>query len=242
MRAVIFDMDGLMFDTEAVHVKAWNYAGERMGLGRAGEMVLKTMGTNAAVTRAIWEAEYGPRFDEDALRKYAGEFLTEYYRENGIPVKKGLYRLLPRLKEMGCRLAVASSTGRADVTAHLKETSVYEYFDAVICGDMVERSKPEPDIYRKACGALGAAPGDCFALEDSRNGLLSAHRAGCRTLMVPDLYEPDDQIRQIVEGIFPDLDAVGDYLEKVWADPGPRDVRQNEKIQKKEGMEACCMN
>lgn len=216
MKAVIFDMDGLMFDTEAAHVKAWDHAGERMGIGRAGKMVLKTMGTNAAMARRIWEAEYGKQFDGDTLREYAEEFLADYYRENGFPVKKGLYRLLSFLKERGCKLAVASSTGREDVTAHLKETEVYGYFDAVICGDMVKRSKPEPDIYLKACEALGEAPEDCCALEDSRNGLLSAARAGCRTIMVPDLWEPDDEIRQIVEGIFPDLDAVREYLAEHW--------------------------
>ena len=165
-KAVIFDMDGLMFDTERVCVDAWNYAGEKLGLGKTGYMVLKTLGINANAAREVWFAEFGERYDEQAIRKYSDEFLKEYYAKNKVSVKKGLYELLEYLKMNGYKLAVASSTGQCGVEAHLKDAGVFEYFGAIVCGNMVERSKPEPEIYLKACEMLGEKPCDCYALED----------------------------------------------------------------------------
>ena len=121
--------------------------------------------------------------------------------------------LLDYLRERGYRLAVVSSSPRWEVEQHLKDAGVFEYFEAVVCGDMIERSKPEPDIYLAACGRLGTPPCECYALEDSRNGLISAHRAGCTPIMVPDLWQPDEEARQISAGIFEDLEKVKEYLE-----------------------------
>ena len=211
-KAVIFDMDGLMFDTERVCVDAWNYAGEKLGLGKTGYMVLKTLGINANAAREVWFAEFGERYDEQAIRKYSDEFLKEYYAKNKVPVKKGLYELLEYLKMNGYKLAVASSTGQCGVEAHLKDAGIFEYFGAIVCGDMVERSKPEPEIYLKACEMLGEKPCDCYALEDSRNGLLSAYRAGCKPIMVPDLWEPTDEILKIIVAKFDNLDGVREYF------------------------------
>lgn len=212
MRAVIFDMDGLMFDTERVFVDAWNYAGEKLGIGKAGYMVLKTLGLNVNMSREVWTAEFGDRHDEKAIRKYAGEYLKGYYDKNKVSVKKGLYKLLKYLKMNNYKLAVASSTPRRDVEAHLKDAGVFEYFQAVVCGDMVTQSKPEPEIYLKACSLIGEKPENCYALEDSRNGLLSAYRAGCKPIMVPDLWKPDEEILKIITAKFDDLDGVLEYI------------------------------
>lgn len=213
MRAVIFDMDGLMFDTERVFIEAWDYAGEKIGVGKAGYMTLRTLGMNAAMSRELWIEEFGEKYNEQELRRHTKEFLTKYYAENPVPVKKGLYILLNYLKENGFRLAVASSSPRWEVESHLKDAAVSDYFQAVICGDMVTRSKPDPEIYLKACELLGEKPQDCFALEDSRNGILSAHRAGCRTLMVPDLWQPDGEILSVIAGKYDDLEQVKEALE-----------------------------
>lgn len=216
MKTVIFDMDGLMFDTERVFVEAWDYAGEKMGIGKAGYMTLKTLGMNIAMSRNVWLEEFGDRYDEQTLRKYTKEFLTKYYAENTVPVKKGLYTILEYLKSQNCKLAVASSSPRWEVENHLKDAKVFDYFRAIVCGDMIEKSKPEPDIYLKACELLGEEPENCYALEDSKNGLLAAYRAGCKPLMVPDLWQPDEEIRKAIVGDFQDLDEVKEYFEKVW--------------------------
>lgn len=213
MKAVVFDMDGLMFDTERVFVQAWDYAGERMGIGKAGYMTIKTLGMNVESSRQVWLEEFGERYNEEELRKYSREFRDNYYAKNMVPVKKGLYVLLDYLKENDYKLAVASSTPRWEVERHLKDAGVYEYFQAVICGDMVSKSKPEPEIYLKACEAIGVKPEESLALEDSRNGLLSAHRAGMKVIMVPDLWEADEEVKGFLWNMCEDLEQVKKFLE-----------------------------
>lgn len=211
---IVFDMDGLMFDTEKVFIMAWDYAGERMGIGKAGYMVYNTLGMNIVSSYNVWREKFGERYDQEELRKYTKEFLQKYYSENTVPVKKGLYNLLDYLRENSCKMAVASSSPRWEVEKHLKDANVYEYFIGFVCGDMVQNSKPDPEIYLKACELLGANPSECYALEDSKNGLLSAYRAGCKPIMVPDLWQPDDEILKIIVGKYNDLDEVKAAFEK----------------------------
>ncbi len=212
MRAFIFDMDGLMFDTERVFVEAWSYAGQKMGLGDTGYMVLKTLGSNTEACNRIWREEFGADFDVAAMWNHTREFLEDYYIRYTVSAKRGLYDLLEYLHRKGCKLAVASSTKKDKVERNLLSAHVRHYFDAVIAGDMVEHSKPAPDIYLKAAEAIGVAPQCCVALEDSRNGLLSAHEAGMQVIMVPDLWQPDETVKQFILGPFESLLEVRDWL------------------------------
>lgn len=189
MKAVIFDMDGVLFDTESVCMKAWDYAGELMGVGKAGYMVLKTLGMNADKAIEIIRDEFGEDFDAVKFKQTGREYSYHYFNTYGVPEKPGLYEILDYLKNKGYKIALASSTNSQSVHHHLKEKDIEKYFDAVICGDMVEKSKPEPDIYLKACAEISENPADCVAIEDSKNGLLSAHRAGMQVIMVPDLWQ-----------------------------------------------------
>ena len=214
MKAVVFDMDGLMFDTEQVAILAWDYAGEKMGLGKTGYMVLKTLGVNVNVSNQIWTEEFGDRYNKEDLWKYTKEFMNDFYSKNKVPVKKGLYVLLDYLKNNGYKLAVASSTNKHGVERNLKDAGVFEYFDAVVGGDMVTKSKPEPEIYLKACKAMGVEPAEALALEDSRNGLLSAHRAGMKVIMVPDLWEADEEVKSFLWNVCKDLEEVKEFLEQ----------------------------
>ena len=211
---VIFDMDGLMFDTEKVFIKAWDYAGEKIGIGKAGYMVYKTLGMSIVASYEIWNEEFGDRYNQEELRKYTKEFLKNYYENNKVPVKQGLYVLLEYLKNANAKLAVASSSPRWEVEKHLNDAGIIDCFSAIICGDMVEKSKPAPDVYIKACEMLNENPEECIALEDSKNGLLSAYRAGCKPIMVPDLWQPDEEILQIIKGKYSDLEQVKKAYEK----------------------------
>lgn len=213
-RAVIFDMDGLMFDTERLYCQAWDYAGEKSGLGKTGYMVMKTLGTNRETGRAIWRREFGSRYNQEEIEGYTQEFFDQYYQSHPLPTKKGLRNLLCYLKEHSYLMAIASSTPRNQILEHLKETELTGFFDQIVGGDCVTRSKPDPAIYLRACELLGMKPADCYALEDSRNGLLAASSAGCRTIMVPDLWQPDEEIKSRVLAILPDLDAVLEYLKR----------------------------
>lgn len=211
---VIFDMDGLMFDTERVFIAAWDYAGEKIGIGKAGYMVYKTLGMNIVASYNVWKDEFGDSYNQDELRKYTKEFLQKYYVENKAPVKKGLYNLLDYLRRNSYKMAVASSSPRWEVEKHLRDANIYDYFAGIVCGDMIQKSKPDPEIYLKACELLEVSPSECYALEDSKNGLLSAYRAGCKPIMVPDLWQPDDEILKVIVGKYNDLDEVKMAFEK----------------------------
>lgn len=209
----IFDMDGLMFDTERVFIKAWDYAGEKIGIGKAGYMVYKTLGMNIVSAYNIWKDEFGSAYNQEDLRKHTKDYLQKYYNENKLPVKHGLYVLLEYLQKINCKMVVASSSPRSEVERHLKNTGVSDYFIDIICGDMVEKSKPSPEIYLKACEKLKAPPEDCFALEDSKNGILSAYSAGCKPIMIPDLWQPDEETSKIITAKYDNLEQVKCALE-----------------------------
>lgn len=178
-------------------------------------MVYKTLGMNIAAANKIWREEFGERYQQEELRKHTKDFLQEYYAKNKVPVKKGLYILLEYLKKTGYRLAVASSSPRWEVEKHLKDAGITEFFEGIVCGDMVEKSKPNPEIYEKACQMLGVEPETCLALEDSKNGLLAAYRAGCKPVMVPDLWQPDEETDSILFQKFENLEQVKEYLEEL---------------------------
>lgn len=211
---VIFDMDGLMFDTEKVFIKAWDYAGEKIGIGKAGYMVYKTLGMNIVASYNIWKEEFGDTYNQEEMRKYTKEFLQQYYSENKVPIKKGLYSLLGYLRQNHCKMVVASSSPKWEVERHLKDADIYEYFAGIVCGDMIKNSKPDPEIYLRACELIGTKPTECYALEDSKNGLLSAYRAGCKPIMVPDLWQPDDETWKLIVGKYSDLEEVKKAFEK----------------------------
>ncbi len=209
----IFDMDGLMFDTERVFIKAWDYAGEKTGIGRAGYMVHKTLGMNIKTAYDVWKEEFGDKYNQEEVRKHSKDFLEKYYHENPTPIKEGLYVLLDYLRGLNCKMAVASSSPRWEVERHLRSANVTDYFVGAACGDMVQNSKPAPDLYLKACEILGASPEACFALEDSKNGLLAAYRAGCKPIMIPDLWQPDGDVLKIILAKYGNLEQVKCALE-----------------------------
>ena len=212
IKAAVFDMDGLMFDTERLAMAAWDYAGEKMGLGKAGYMVMKTLGVTAERADEIWREEFGSNVDTKAMRRYGREFTDNFYEHNKDPVKYGLYELLDWLKSSGIKTAVASSSTRRAVLRNLESAGITDKFDIIVSGEMATRSKPAPDIYLKACELLGENPNDCIALEDSRNGLWAAHNAGCRVIMVPDLWKADEETEKILWKKLGSLLEVRDFL------------------------------
>lgn len=212
MDTVVFDMDGLMFDTERLWVEAFDYGGRKMGLVPMGYMVLRTLGMNEQMWQQVFIEEFGPGFSREELMKYSREYVDGFYSKNRVPVKKGLYNLLDVLKERGYTLAVASSSPMEDVRHHLRDADIEDRFSVIVTGDMVERSKPEPEIYLKACGLLGKKPEQCYALEDSPGGITSAHAAGLRALLVPDLWQPTQEYSGIYYKVFADLDEAASFF------------------------------
>ena len=205
MKAVIFDMDGVLFDTEAVCMQAWMEVAERWGLPGMEEVFPLVIGLNANDSRQVVFDAYGEDFDYPLFREHTGAWFRDYVGKNGIPVKPGVREILEWLKSAGYAVGLASSTKREAVLSHLKHTGLDDYFSVVVGGDMVEHSKPRPDIYLLACDRLGVEPGEAYAIEDSPNGIRSAHAAGMCPVMVPDMIAPDEEMRRLSCVILEDL-------------------------------------
>lgn len=214
LKTVIFDMDGVLFDTERLCMKSWLEAAAGEGLPGMEEIFPKCIGLNAADSRRIVLEAYGEDFDYEGFRQQASLWYWDYIEKNGLPTKPGVRELLSWLDGEGWTVGLASSTKRASVESHLEQAGIRNFFKTVVTGDMVEHSKPCPDIYLMACGELGAKPGEAYAIEDSPNGIRSAYRAGMRPLMVPDMIAPDGEMRELSEKIFRDLGEVLDFFRK----------------------------
>ena len=212
-KAVIFDMDGLMFDTERVIQKSWQTVGEQMGYQNFGEHIYHTLGMNRKRRRQYFLETMGEDFPYDTFLEAYRKVCEKDLKENGIPVKPGLFELLEFLKKKQIPIGVATSSSREYACRKLKEGGVSAYLDAVVCGDMVARSKPDPQIYETSCRMLGVSPAETIVLEDSENGLLSAIAAGTRAIMVPDLIRSLPQTEKKLEAKLESLHEVKIYME-----------------------------
>ena len=208
IKGVISDMDGVILDTEKLYVRFWceaaNFCGYPMKKHHA--LSIRSMARPFAIDRL--KSYFGEDFDYYAVHDKRIELMDKYIEENGIEAKKGAKALLSYLKNNGYRVALATATGIERTQKYLKQLGLYEYFDEIVCASMVEHGKPAPDIYLYAAQRLGLSPQECIALEDSQNGIRSAASAGCKTVMVPDLDGPTEEI-------LPQLYAVADGLEDV---------------------------
>ena len=211
-KGAIFDMDGLMFDTESVYYICWKKTAESYGRTFYDEFYRSIMGTSHKTTLSMVEKFYpgiDPQEFVDRCWNYVDEMLLE-----SVPVKKGLYELLAFFKENGVKMAVASSSGIELIKRNLEMTNVLSYFDAVLSGQNLPNGKPAPDVFLLAAKELGLDPSDCYVFEDSFNGVRAGAAAGCTTIMVPDLVEPNDEIRGLYDGEYESLLAVKDALQK----------------------------
>ena len=211
-KAVVFDMDGVLFDTERLCQDSWIEVANRRGLPDMEIIFPKCIGRNANDSRQIVLEAYGADFDYEVFRREASDWFWKYLEENGLPVKEGVRELLNWLKEQGWRIGLASSTRRSSVISHLEQAGIKDFFEEIITGDMVEHSKPLPDIYLLACRKLMVDPAGTYAIEDSPNGIRSAYRAGMKPVMVPDLLSPDEEMEQLSTRIFSSLLDVLDYF------------------------------
>lgn len=215
--AVVFDMDGVLFDTERLCQDSWLTVAEERGLPGMEEIFPRCIGRNANDSRRIVLDAYGEKFDYEGFREQASAWFWNYIEKNGLPVKPGVRELLAWLREKEWTVGLASSTRRSSVLNHLEQAGIRDYFKVIISGDMVEHSKPRPDIYLLACRKLGVEPEQAYAIEDSPNGIRSAHAAGMCPLMVPDMIAPDEEMRRLSAGIFEDLGEVLKFLDAVSA-------------------------
>lgn len=212
INAVVFDMDGVIFDSERLVIECWKVIADKYGIENIEEACFECLGINAALTKELMKKRYGEEFPYDAYKKEMSALFHSRAAGGKLPQKKGIVELLTFLKEKHIPTAVASSTRREVVIRELEEGGLLPYFDQVICGDMVKHSKPEPDIFLKACESLSVDPAEAFAIEDSYNGIRAAFRAGMKPIMVPDLAEPTEEMEELACCILPSLLDVMAYF------------------------------
>lgn len=195
-KAIVFDMDGVLFDTERLYMEAWSKVAEKKNLGDMTEATLGCVGLSGRDTKKYFLKNFGEDFPFDSFMEDSAKEAKEMIARDGLPIKSGVKELLEYLKAERYQIGLASSTREARIVEHLEEAGIREYFQVVVGGDMVDKGKPAPDIYLLACEKLGVNPTETYAIEDSTNGIRSANAAGMKTIIVPDLIVPDMEIEK----------------------------------------------
>lgn len=212
IQAVLFDMDGLMFDTERLSVTAWRKVAAEQRLPVTDEMFIRMTGVNKAAGDKIIHEIYGDDFDVDAFESKVSTVMMQQIARSGMPIKPGLRDLLSYLQQAGVRMAVATSTARRRMEEYLHRACIREFFTCFATGDEVQNSKPAPDVFLLAAQRLGVSAQNTVVLEDSANGVLAAAAAGMRCVCVPDMVTPPPEVLQRAAVVLPDLKEVKTWI------------------------------
>ncbi len=212
VEAVIFDMDGLLLDTESVYRRAMVASALGMGYEFPDEFCQSMVGTAEADIHLILQQRFGTDFPIAQLFQEC-ELEMQRSLEGGVPVKAGAAELIGELATRGLPMAVATSTVRRIAEHHLKRAGLLDHFSAVCTREDVTRGKPHPEIFLKAAAALGVRAERCLILEDSHHGVRAAHAAGAMAVMVPDMLPPTDELRTLCVAVVRDLHDVRAMLQ-----------------------------
>lgn len=211
---VIFDMDGLMLDTEPLYRIVWKRAAAACGYTITDEFYRRLVGRGRTVAERILSEAFGPGFPMEKFRQLSREDEVRAFTFDPVATKPGLEELLALVEARGWPKAVATSTERGLALPLLKRMGLLDRFVAVATGDEVTRGKPHPDLFLLAAERLGFAPGACLALEDSEAGVMAAASAAMPVYMVPDLVQPSEEVARAATGIFESLHDVKKELEQ----------------------------
>ncbi|MBP3568408.1 MAG: HAD family phosphatase [Lachnospiraceae bacterium] len=198
VEAILFDMDGLVLDTEKLYTRFWQEAANALGYPMTKEQALGMRSLNRGAGRSKMQSYFGEAVDYDGIRAKRIEMMDAFVEQEGVTLKPGIHELLAYLKEKGIRTAIATSSPIERTILYLTSVGLQNSFDELVSGYMVEKGKPEPDIYLYAAKKLGVKPEHCMVLEDSPAGILAAHRAGCIPVMIPDQDTPDAETKALL--------------------------------------------
>lgn len=211
-KAVVFDLDGTLIDTEKIYHIAWPKAIADMGYTLTEEMFLSLRSLGRPFAPAKFKEWFGDDFDYDRARAIRKQYFNDYVKAHGIARKTGAVELLTYLHEKKIMTAIATATDPERANHYLNMTELSGYFDRIISATMVDEGKPSPKVYTYACEQLGLSPGECVAVEDAPNGIRSAYGAGMQVIMVPDLSQPDEELREMLFASVESLDQIITYL------------------------------
>lgn len=215
IKGIIFDMDGVLVDTERISYKFWIEAFEKYGYEYTMDTHLSIIGRNNESIRNVLRNSFGEDFPLDDIYKHRSEGIIKYLEEQGTPIKLGVYELLGFLEENNYKIAVATSTHRERALKRLESVGINGRFDAMVCGDEVKHSKPNPEIFLKAAKKLGLEPIECIVVEDSPAGVEAGYKGGMNVINVPDMKEADDKIREQSVSVCENLLEVIEYLKSI---------------------------
>ena len=212
IKAIIFDMDGVLFDTERFFMDAWKIAGEKHNYHNIYDACIASIGVSKEKSKEIFKTTVSKDFPFDEIREEVSNLCHDLIEKKGIPTKKGVKEILSFCKENGYKIGLATSTRRQTVLSHLTKANILNFFDEIVCGDEVKNSKPFPEIYITACQKLNVNPNDAISIEDSYNGVRASSSAGVRCIMVPDILPATDEVKSLCFTVKDDLLSVIEFL------------------------------
>ena len=216
IHAVLFDMDGVITDTEKYYNRSWPIAFHEFGYTDfTREDALLQRSLNHHDAQILWQSRFGDDFDFEAVHKRNNEIVLKMMEKEGIEKKPGVPEILAYLKEKGIKSAVVTATKYDRAIKRLEAVGLADSFDTIVSASLVKIGKPHPDVYLYACDQIGEKPEDCIAIEDSPNGLRSAASAGCKAIMVPDLTGPTPDLEEIIYDWAPSLIDVIPIIENM---------------------------
>jgi len=214
-KLIIFDMDGLMLNTEPLAIAGWQVAARKLNITIPEALTKSVIGFNRELCKAHMLKALGQDFPFEEALAIIFEDVNQHFEKHGIPLMPGIIQMLDKLEELGINKAVATSTSYDRAVFKLTKANIAHRFQVIIGGNMVKNSKPAPDIFLKAAQACNTAPSDCIVLEDSNPGAEGAYLAGMRVIVVPDLIPPTQATQARAYAIVKSLNEAHEIIQEL---------------------------
>lgn len=215
IKAVLFDMDGVIFDTEREYLKEWEVIFKKYGYKMKKEIYISVMGRGRKKVKEIFKEKFGEDLPIDKMYIEKDKMLKKAVENNKVPLKEGALELLEFLKENGYKIALATSAKRERVKIQVSHAKIENIFDAIVCSEDITNSKPDPEIFLKAAEKVCVNPENCIVIEDSEAGIKAAFNAKMMGFHVEDLKKADESILKYSYKNFKNLIEIKEYIKSM---------------------------